>query len=433
MKSSSDAAGIRLGDHTFADGLSPVSVDSLPFSISGGLLGRLLLVQARDFWTNPKGRIGIMGIKLDLRRARRQLQTAVEIAESDLPLPEEWERRTKLISQAPARTYMPMLGTALLARATSEWVDTLALKETSGPNAYSARGLSHEVLVPASVEHGFSIRTTGREPLNNQPFFRYNRVDEVERVRFPEAHRYLVECLRRVNDLSSDDAVSALAAFIRVGFDRALSETRATLEDVALGLLANTSAAETLLTEDAEGGKRAQAVTAAAFDVVYGPDRVRSLLVNDPSRHFPGDVQVLDPVGRAIVSAEVRAKPVPRTEVEQFARALAEARITRGIVVALAANQPALPVAELVEQLARQRGVLLTIITSLDDLLFTAFAWSPKPLPEVLAEFPRRVSERLGGIDADATTIRRWEELVQPETATTRSPADIFGLLDEAR
>ena len=122
-----------------------------------------------------------------------------------------------LISQAPAKTYMPMLGTALLARATSEWVDTLALKETSGPNAYSARGLGHEVLVPASVEHGFSIRTTGREPLNNQPFLRYDRVDEVERVRFPEAHRYLVECLRRVNELSSDDAVSALAAFIRVG------------------------------------------------------------------------------------------------------------------------------------------------------------------------------------------------------------------------
>ena len=37
-----------------------------------------------------------------------------------------------LISQAPAKTYMPMLGTALLARATSEWVDTLHSKRHPG-------------------------------------------------------------------------------------------------------------------------------------------------------------------------------------------------------------------------------------------------------------------------------------------------------------
>ena len=232
---------------------------------------------------------------------------------------------------------------------------------------------------------------------------------------FPMLTGTLLSAFERVNELSSDDALNALATFIRIGFDRAQAETHASLEDVALGLLANISAAETLLAEDAEGGKRAQALTAAAFDVVYGADRVRSLLVNDPSRHFPGDVQVLDPVGRAIVSAEVRAKPVPRTEIEQFARALAESGITRGIVVALAANQPALPITELMEQVARERGVLLTITTSVDGLLFAAFAWSPKPLPEVLADFPRKVSERLRGIDVEATTVRRWEELVQPD------------------
>ncbi|MGH7965819.1 MAG: restriction endonuclease, SacI family [Candidatus Binatia bacterium] len=372
-----------------------------------------------------------MGIKLDLRRARRQLQTAISIAESELSVPTEWHQRVTLISEAPAKTYMPMLGTALLARATSEWVDTLALKETSGPHAYSARGLGHEVLVPASVKHQFDIRTTGREPLNNQPFFRNDRVDAVERVRFPEAHRYLVECLQRVNELSSDDAVMALAAFIRVGFERARSVTHATLEDVALGLIASVSAAETLLAEDIEGGKRAQAMTAAAFDVVYGADRVRSLLVNDPSRHFPGDVQALDPIGRAVVSAEVRAKPIPRTEVEQFARALAEAGITRGMIIALAPNQPDFAASELVEQLARERGVLMTITTSIYDLLLTAFAWSPKPLPEVLAEFPRRVSERLRGIDAEARTVRRWEDLVQTETVPAQSTTDLLGLFDD--
>ena len=221
-----------------------------------------------------------MGIKLDFQRARQRLHAAVSIAESDLAMPDEWERRVTLISEAPAKTYMPMLGTALLARATSEWVDALALKESSGSHAYSARGLGHEVLVPASVEHGFDIRTTGREPLNNQPFFRYDRVDAAERVRFPEAHRYLVECLQRVNELTVDEALMALATFIRIGFKRSRSITRASLEDVALGLLASISAAETLLSEDVEGGRRAQAMTAATFDVVFGAERVRTRLVN---------------------------------------------------------------------------------------------------------------------------------------------------------
>ena len=360
-----------------------------------------------------------MGIKLDHEKARRRLQAAIQIAESDLALPEEWLERVTRVSQAPAKTYMPMLGTALLARATNEWVDTLALKESSGPYAYSARGLGHNVLVPASVEYRFDIRTTGREPQNNQPFFRYDRVDVAERVRFSDAHRYLVECLQRANRLAVDEALSALAAFIRVGFERARSITPSTLDEVAVGLLATVSAVRTLLAEDMEGGKRAQAVTAAAFDVVYGPVRVRTRLVNDPSRHFPGDVQVLDPNGLAILSAEVRAKPIPQTEIEQFARDLAEASINRGMVVALSPNQEELPYAAIAEHVARDRGVLLTCIVRVDDLLLTAFAWSPKPLSEVLGEFPNRVSERLRGIDADRATVQRWEELVQfePEEA----------------
>ena len=195
-----------------------------------------------------------MGIKLDLRRAKRQLEAAIGIAQSNLELSEEWLGRAQLISEAPAKTYMPMLGTALLARATSEWVDALSLKETSGPNAYSARGLGHEVLVPAAVEYRFDIRTTGREPLNNQPFFRYDRVDGVERVRFREAHQYLVECLQRANELTSDEALMALAAFIRVSFQRARAATHATLEDVSLGLITIISSVETLLADSVEGG-----------------------------------------------------------------------------------------------------------------------------------------------------------------------------------
>lgn len=356
-----------------------------------------------------------MGITIDKRRARRRLEEAITWSQSARDVPLDWLDRAVLVGEAPAKTYTPMLGTALLARATDDRVDALALKETSGERAYSARGLGHAVLVPASVEFQFDIRTTGREPLNNQPFFRYDRVDAAERVKFPAHHRYLVECLEAANDLSSDEALGALAAYLRVCFQRAASVIDDDLQGVASGIRAIITAAKMLLAEDAEGGKRAQALVAAVFDVVYGSDRVRTRLVNDPSRDFPGDVQALETVGRVILSAEVRAKPMPATEIEQFARVLAQAGVTRSMAVVLAPNQPKLPYSDIAERLATELGVLTTVIDNVDDLLLTAFAWSPKPLPEVLAAFPDRVAQRLRSIDANRATVERWMALIRGE------------------
>ena len=169
-------------------------------------------------------------------------------------------------------------------------------------------------------------------------------------------------------------------------------------------------------------------MTAAAFDVVYGAECVRTLLVNDPSRHFPGDVQVLDPVERPSASAEVRAKPVPVTEIRQFARDLAEAGITRGMIVALAPNQQPLSISEIVDGIAQEHGVLMTIVDNVRELLLSAFAWSARPLSEVLAEFPRRVSDRLQGIAADPATIDRWAELVLP--VASEDDATMSGTLE---
>ncbi|MGB3307899.1 MAG: restriction endonuclease, SacI family [Thermomicrobiales bacterium] len=354
-----------------------------------------------------------MGITLDQHFARTRLEEAIVWAQSDREVPEEWLRRSLLVGEAPSITYTPMLGTGLLARATDNRVDALALKKTSDQATYSARGLCHNVLVPSSVTYGFDIRTTGREPLNNQPFFRYDRVDQADRVRFPEHHRYLVDCLETANRLPTDEAMAALAAYVRVCFERADANTVESLKGVAVGLHATVTAAKILLSEDNEGGKRAQALVAAVLDVVYGVDRVKSRLVNDPSRDFPGDVQGLDGSGRPIISVEVRTKPMPQTEIEQFAHALSEAGITRAMAVVLASNQPTFARAKLAERLAVDYGVLMTVIDNVDDLLLAAFAWSTKPLPEVLDNFPGQVSLQLKAIGAAQTTIEMWTKLVE--------------------
>jgi hypothetical protein len=163
--------------------------------------------------------VGQTGIRLDLAEARRRLEVAVEWAQDPaVALPAEWCERTMEVGRASSRTFVAVLGTALLAKATDLRADTLTLKENTGERAYSARGLCHQVLVPAAVDFGFHLGATGREPLNNQPFFRYNRVDEIERV--PATARpaldHLVECLRLADRLDREEALQALAAFLRM-------------------------------------------------------------------------------------------------------------------------------------------------------------------------------------------------------------------------
>lgn len=137
------------------------------------------------------------------------------MAQSGQELPSEWIKRTETVACFEEKTCLVALGTGLLATATDDTVDPLTLKSRAGNRAYSARGLAHEVLVPASVEFGFDLRTTGREPLNNQPFFHSDRVDAMPRVKHPEEIRQLVECLEAVHYLREEEAVQALAAFLR--------------------------------------------------------------------------------------------------------------------------------------------------------------------------------------------------------------------------
>ena len=76
-----------------------------------------------------------------------------------------------------SRTHIAALGTALLAKATNLQVDVFALKvKGGGEGAYSARSLAKEVLAADAPMLGLDLGVTGREPLNNQPYFRYDRI-----------------------------------------------------------------------------------------------------------------------------------------------------------------------------------------------------------------------------------------------------------------
>ncbi len=260
-----------------------------------------------------------MGLKINKRRAREQLERSLKLARSSAELPSAWSERTQKVAQFEDKTCLVVLGTALLATATDDTVDALTLKSRAGNKAYSARGLAHEVLVPASIDHGFDLRTTGREPLNNQPFFYSDRVDDMPRVKHPGEIKYLVECLEAVHYLREEEAVEALAAFLR---QRVAARDQAIPTDLghtSADLLRIRDACDHFLDSSAESGKRAQALVAAAFDLVF--DDVRTAKVFDPSRKLPGDVQAFHKL-EPVIAVEVRAKLVTYSDAVHFVRAV---------------------------------------------------------------------------------------------------------------
>lgn len=331
--------------------------------------------------------------------AKGRLALGYEWATSPRTVPDAWASRAIEIGRSPSRTYVAALLTAALARATTSEVDAQWLKVTGDPRSYSARTLCHQVLVPASDLLGFSLGATGREPLNNQPFFRYDRIDGMERVRKgSQVHRdLLVGAVNELNRLDQDDALAAFAAILRTRLP--VSSERVTLRPAEVSYARLVDAIERLLLDDAEQGRRAQAVVAAAFDLIF--DVVRVERVNSPSRHFPGDVVALIDDLPA-VSAEARQKPVKDDDVHRFVRALERADIGRGMIVALAPN-PDLSSRAALERWARQEaGVALSIHDSVHGFLMDVVGTAPQGLASLLVAFPDRLARRLKDLESPA-------------------------------
>jgi hypothetical protein len=348
-----------------------------------------------------------MGLIVNQEDARTVLDQAADWADSERPVPEAWIDWTNRIDASPSKTFTVALGTAILAKATNPKIDALALKATSGSNAYSARTVAHKVLVPGAVRRGYDLRATGREPLNNQPFFRYDRIDEIDRIHsnarpfLPE----LVAACSAVNALSPNKAQAALAAFLRVRMGAARRREPVDVLNSDISMQSLLERTEDFVISKPEGGRRGQAFVAAAFDLAWSS--VRSSRINDPSRRFPGDVQILDgPV--TILAVEVRQKEVSYIEALQFAETARNGDVRCGLMVMLAPDQQRFDELDLFMDAESMHGITLDTIYGVQGMLISAAVWCGKPLTYVLAEFPRRMVTRLEEIDADEAAVKRW-------------------------
>jgi hypothetical protein len=145
----------------------------------------------------------------------------------------------------------------------------------------------------------------------------------------------MVRLVDELQGVEPDGAREALRAFIAVRrrYQRAYRTAGAAGAITPDELIV---AVQRLVSADSEGGRRAQAAAAGLLDVFAGTGRVQSGRVNDPSRHYPGDVAVLaadtaeggaDAYEKAF---EVRDKPVRFSDVALFGRTIGKLCDARG-------------------------------------------------------------------------------------------------------
>ena len=360
-----------------------------------------------------------MSIKFHKDEAAALVRAAAAEAEAG-QLDPDWlgkvARLSALCDAGGGRTHIAFLATAMVAKALRSDVDLLAIKPSKAagnPKAYSARGLCERVLVPLAVDLGFSLGATGREPLNNQPYFRIARLGDDTPVSASSraAFSYLLNLVNELQGLrSQEEARAALAAFIAerrrhtARYSRPAGEARISPEELP-------EAVRSLVQEGSEGGRLAQAVVAGLMDTFAGPERVESGRVNDPSRRHPGDVCV-----RAVdadvweKAFEIRDKPVSMSDVQIFGDKCVSMGVREAAVVAVDDAQRPLDRRRLAEW-SRDLGIGMTLFEGWESIIEQALFWAGDPKPVAARRAVAGIHDRLIAAEASPAAVNRWARL----------------------
>lgn len=350
-----------------------------------------------------------MGITIPSERLSLVLERAIALAESDAKLPQLWVERTERIAACPSKSYVAALGTALLARASDPHVDALSVKFKAGPNAYSMRGVVRTLVQKAPL-YGYHLGRTGPEPLNNQPWFGGERVDQFASVlpRDRPFHRDMVRFLTELNQLDADAALLALAAFLRlrIRFAREQDkEAKAKRAEAARGLPELVGILKIFLDEDPEDGRRGQALVAAALDLVHHEVTLAS--VNNPTGL---DVSVRRN-RRTVIGFEVKQKPVDEATADHLAEEARKRNVDKAVLVLLSPQQRPLDRESIRRRALERHRVLLLIYEGVWELVSEVALQSERSVEEFSARLPGAYLRRMQEHEVSSQGQTYWLDL----------------------
>lgn len=363
-----------------------------------------------------------MSAAIDLEVARQTFANSLELADAGGADP-VWEAGIANLSnicETAPKTHIAFIGTALLAKASNLAVDVFALHVKAGtPGAYSARTVAQHVLVPAARLAKVDIGVSGKEPLNNQPYFRHHHVSR-EMVVHSRAKGALDAVCDLLDELSkvtdSEGALSALAAFVVVRRKYWKAPAPYSSAEGALLLIEFVQLLEDFVAENSEGGRRAQAVAAGLMDAFQNAGFVETQRINDPSRDIPGDIAVYDTADESSAMprmvVEVRDKHITDNDLDIFSAQAAKV-VGRAAMLAVSLGQPQIDIAT-AQKKAAAIGLDLAVFVGWTPYARQIFFWHPEDAAKAIRAAHEFIYERLIDLECSTEAQGAWLEWRPP-------------------
>jgi hypothetical protein len=356
-----------------------------------------------------------MTVSLRAEDMEQALENAYLLANSDAALPEQWLARAEQLANSPSVAFIAAVGSVLLAKATDPRIEALVIQKREGSaGAFSLRGPA-KVLGTKRHAYGYDIGSSSdRDPINHGTLIGSTRWD-VALHRIEAGHKaffqVILQWLRDVNALSQEEALQALAAYLRVRQAVVPGAAVAQLPTSLIHAPALTDLVDVLegfVSADPEEGARGMALVAAAFRAV-------GLEAGLPSRHDPRRIDVpIKRDGVLVIASEVKQEATSEAVADTLARDAASHRARRALLAVL---RPGVLIRfdreSVIQRAERDHGVVLRITDGVRQLLHEALIAGSVEVDAFCSALPRAFGEALREIRVDESSIDTWVAIAE--------------------
>lgn len=351
-----------------------------------------------------------MPITLHAEALAATLERAYVLAISKRKLPATWLMRAEQLGESPSVGYIAAVGAVLLAKATDPRIDAFVIQSQEGSaGAFNLRAAA-TALAKQKRALGYDIgSSSNRDPINQGTLVSSMRWDvALDRIR--DDHKpffqLILTWLPEVNRLNQEQALEALAAYVRVrrtvGAGAAIARVPTKLRDVPT-LSSLVEVLDGFVSSDPQGGATGMALVAAAF-------RSAGFEVALPSRNDPRPIDVsIKRDGLMAIGCEVKQVDTGESTADSLAEDVARAGAGRALLAVL---RPGALVdfdrSAVIRRAERSHNVVVRVAYGSREILHEAFSSGQVPQSEFIAAVPRLFAEALQEIRVSGPTLETW-------------------------
>ncbi len=343
------------------------------------------------------------------------LDQAFLLATNGTQLPPTWVARAERLGESPSVAFIAAVGAILLAKATNPAVDAYVIQAKEGSaGAFSLRSAATAL---AGKRHAFGYdigSSSDKDPINHGTLVVSTRWDRAL-PRITKKHKpffqVILQWLPEINQLSNDQALAALAAYIQVRLKvapaSAVAQVPLKLSQAPL-LTDLIDVLDGFVAAHSQGGAGGMALVAAAF-------RAAGFDAGLPSRNDPRRIDIpIQRDNKLWIAVEVKQQPAT----EAMADTLVADTVGGGARLGLlAVVRPGalqnFDIAGVIHRAERQHGVVLRVAAGTRQVIHEAALVSTVAIDDFASQLPRKFAEALAEIRMTKDAIDTWAAMAQ--------------------